>query len=198
MWIRTRDENPTLWDSIQQIIPNETIKEIIDWRNLFRVMFKSDERINFYMIDVDNKIIALKDFWVSPHGAHLKLRDNGEGLISPRAIGIPVSKYEWDIIIPCEYSHIIDYLDEHGLVRVIKNGKWGIVDQFNNIVVPIEYNHLSPIYPLANGLYKVIAQKNPGEAEYNLFIKRIYSIEKGNYNVPLLRGNDVLSFNSND
>lgn len=200
MWLRSKDENPNIWEIVQSIIPNEIIKEIESSNyGLYRVMVKSGGGIDFYMIDIHNNIVALKGLWVQTHGSHLKLRDNGkEGLISLRQIGIPVTRYECDVIIPCDYSRIIDCLDMHGLVRVIKDGKWGIIDQFNQIVVPIEYVHLSPIYPLEDGQYKVIARRSAGEYEFNLLIKKNYSIRIGNNDVPKLRGNVILTLSSKD
>ena len=193
MWIRNRDEDPTLWDKVKQIIPNEVILDIESWKSdFYRVKVKYGQRINYYIIDLFHKVIALKDYWVTAHGNHLKYRQNGkEGLISPVSQDFPITQYYWDVIIPCDYSSIIDYLDEHGLIRVINNNKWGIIDAFNNIVVPIEYSHLSPIYPLVNGQYRVIALKNPGEAEFNLLINKKYSIEKGDNDVPLLKGHVI-------
>ena len=124
--------------------------------------------------------------------------DGGEGLIAPRVTCSPAIKYEWEVIIPCDYSRIVDIFNAHGLVRVIKEGKWGVIDASNNIIIPIEYNHLSPIYPLENGQYKVIARKNAGESEFNLFIRKNYTVTTGDGNVPRLRGPVILSLKSQE
>lgn len=195
-----------IWDLAKSILPNEIIYEIGHWRDgLYRVMVDSEKgydpnHISFdcYIIDIHNKVIALEGYYVIPHGAYLKIMDGGEGLISPRVTCSPAIKYEWEVIIPCDYSRIVDIFNAHGLVRVIKEGKWGVIDASNNIIIPIEYNHLSPIYPLENGQYKVIARKNAGESEFNLFIRKNYTVTTGDGNVPRLRGPVILSLKSQE
>lgn len=197
--ITSREQNPTIWDIATSIIKDHPIVRIELWKESFyRVIVRVGDGIDFYIIDINRHIIALYGYWVEAHGNHLKLRQNGEGLIRPIEKGFPVTGYEWEVIIPCDYSSIIDYLDEKGLIRVIKNGKCGIINEFNNVVVPIEYTHLSPIYPLNDGSYRVIARKSDNEQEYNLIIRKGYSLEKGNNDVPILRGQIIERFTKND
>ena len=199
MTIRKREENSKLWDEVSGILPDKSILEIEFWKgDFFRVMVDSDNGVSVYIIDLAYKIIALKGYWVQTAGHYLKLLNDGEGLIEPILTSVKPPHYQWKTVIPCDYSQIVDYLDGTGLVRVIKEGKWGIIDVFNNIIIPIEYNHLSPIYPLENGQYKVMARKNAGEAELNLFIKKNHTVTTGDGNVPNLRGPVILTINNQE
>ena len=199
MTIRKREENITIWDEVSGILPNKIILEIEFWKgDFFRVMVDSDNGVSVYIIDLAYKVIALEGYWVQTAGHYLKLKNDREGLIEPILTSVKPAHYQWKTVIPCDYSQIVDYLDGTGLIRVIKEGKWGIIDAFNNIIIPIKYNHLSPIYPLENGQYKVIARKNAGESEFNLFIKNNYAVTTGDGNVPRLRGPVFLTISSQE
>lgn len=188
MRIRNREDNQPIWDAVSSILPNEIILEIEFWRdNFYRVMVKSGDSVSFCIIDLVYKIIALKGYGVQTAGHYLKLINKGEGLLEPILTSVNPPHYQWNTVIPCDYSRIVDYLDGTGLIRVIKDSQWGIIDRFNNTVVPIKYSHLSPIYPLVDGRYKVIATK-AGEPEFNLFINKSYTLQKGDQDVPILRG----------
>lgn len=199
MTIRKREENITIWDEVSGILPNKIILEIEFWKgDFFRVMVDSDNGVSVYIIDLAYKVIALEGYWVQTAGLYLKLINNGEGLLEPILTSVNPPHYQWKTVIPCEYSQIVDYLDGTGLIRVIKEGKWGVIDALNNIIIPIEYNHLSPIYPLENGQFKVIARKNAGESEFNLFIRKNYTVTTGDGNVPRLIGPVILSLKSQE
>lgn len=198
MRIRKREDNQTVWDAVSGMLPNRIILEIEFWRgDFYRVMVESGDGVSFFIIDLAYRIIALEGYRIQTAGYYLKLINKGEGLIEPFLKSVRPPLYQWRTIIPCDYSQIVDHLDGAGLIRVIKDNKWGIIDGFNNTVVPLEYNHLSPIYPLVDGRYKVIATKT-GEPEHNLYINKSYTIQEGNHDVPVLQGLITDSFEKAD
>ena len=63
----------------------------------------------------------------------------------------------------------------------------------NRIIVPFEYAHLSPIFPLVDGRYHIIARKDSDQPEFNLFLSDNYSIDIGDQDVPRLTGEVICS-----
>ena len=177
-----------LWDTVQRIVPEGKVIEIETWKyNYCRVLLMVEQRVNSYIVDiVSNQIVFCGDAMIA--GSFLKIYNEGkEGLIDVQEHYNPHC-YSLHQIIPCNYTKIIDDFDDVGLIRVVTDDKWGIIDGFNKTIIPIEYAHLSPIYPLIDGRYRVIAKKYPNEPEFNIYIKKNYLIDKGDWDVPLLTG----------
>lgn len=184
---------------VQNLFPDEKILEIGLWKeSYYRVMIKVGDGVDFFIVDVSkNDIIYKEGDWIQVAGQYIKVRRGGkEGLIDVEECLNP-RKYIWHQVIPCSYSRIIDFLDVNGLIRVIIDDRWGIIDRFNQIVVSIEYNHLSPIYPLVDGRYRVIARKDIDEPEFNLYISKNYFVEVGNYDVARLTGDVIQTIQVN-
>lgn len=195
MIIRKSFKNNDIWGLVQAMLPNEEIIEIETWKlNYLRIMMKAGQGVNYLIVDAGSKLVAYpKGDIIQSAGAFLKvIRDGKEGLIDVVDHFNPKS-YTWHEIIPCDYSKIIDYLDYRGLIRVIKDGNWGVIDRFNRIIVPFEYAHLSPIVPLVDGRYHIIARKDSDQPEFNLFLSDNYSIDIGDQDVPRLTGEVICS-----
>lgn len=183
----------SVFSIVQPLVPDELqVIEIETWKHFYcRVKAKTGTSVTFFMVDLESKsIIYNEGDHIQVAGSYLKLKRNGkEGLIDVEKHYTPHLSYIWRVIIPCAYSRIVDVLDGKGLVRVIKDdGKWGIIDRFNRVIVPFDYYHISPLYPSTNGKYHIIVRKAEVEPEYNMFIAPDYSLEKGNTDVPILTG----------
>lgn len=201
MIIHNSSEGHDLWALVQSILPNEEIVEIATWKcDYLRVMVKAGQGVDFIIVDAGTKTVAYpKGDWIQTSGSLLKVTRNGkQGLIDVVVDHFNPRSYTWHEIIPCAYSEIIDCLGYTGLIRVIKEGKWGIVDRFNRTIVPFKYAHLSPVYPLVDGRYRIIAREDLNQPEFNLFLANNYSIERGNQDVPKLKGNVICSICKQD
>ena len=183
---------------VQPLIPDEQhIIEIETWKLSYcRVKVRTETGISFFIVDLESKsIIYNEGDHILIAGSFLKFkRDGKEGLLDVEKHYTRQPSYIWREIIPCAYSRIIDDLDCNGMVRAIQDdGKWGIIDRFNRVIVPFDYCHISPIYPLIDGRYRIIVRKSQVEPEFNLFIAQDYSLEEGDTDVPILTGEVICS-----
>lgn len=95
-----------------------------------------------------------------------------------------------------------DYDFYKGIERVAKNGKWGVIDKSNNILVPLKYSKLSGVekdsYISGMPNNVALAERNGGEVLVNIngeeiskLYDKIRSFDSKNYAVVVNRDGDV-------
>jgi hypothetical protein len=122
-------------------------------------------------------IVDKKGNVILPHlfGKVYRNHNNNEALLHINSnYGLfNLSELRWTI--PMEYEEMEDL--DNNLFKAKKNGKWGIIDNKNNVIVPLEWNSISTISNLEN--YIIVSDNS-----YPNNLKGIYSLVERKLTVP--------------
>lgn len=133
------------------IVPFEYDKIIANFKNGLAKVKKDDK---YYFIDKNKMMYEIRGDAEGPNGV-FNARYN-DGCYEVRKDGKDgfINSVTHEIIIPVDYEDVGFFSYENG-ATVKKNGRWGVVDKFNHVIIPFEYQELHEF----EGRY-AIAKKN--------------------------------------
>lgn len=108
---------------------------------------------DYFILDLKNKIIKNNDYYSGLYNPYLRPKENGFSFIlaEDKNSRIGVLNTEGEIIIPFQYDDVdysysnlgLDSLSSsHRFIKVSNENKWGVVNAYNQIVLPIVFDEI--------------------------------------------------------